>query len=424
MSQSGRARETIALALDAAGSIRSDYWRAHRFILIAQVQAEAGALGEARACIARAIADGATSFARSLRAAAAAQAGAGDFGGALVTAGAIGSDALRNWSLADIVHAQAEAGDDDGALATAERIEKPYFRMLAMHNTATARAERGDIRGATRAAEGILEIFHRALGQFLWRDAEILYSDSLKAIADAHVAVGAYEQALSLAAEMPDPLPVVATHAAVAMARISEGDLDTAQITAEGMCTGRHLRYADDCVVVLARLASAYATNGDPVSAAETVRTATRIADRIIYFPDRARAFTAIWKARNRIGDAPAARRQAFEAALAAARDSDNTEARIDEFIVLASVAARIGEQEDATRSLSAAWTQVGRFEGLDARASALVKIAAALARAGEAERARQGFSEALQSAAHIKESYRRAAVLVEIASALAAHGP
>ena len=423
MGQSGRARETLALALDAAGSIRSDYWRAHRFILIAQVQAEVGALAEARASISRAIADGAAPFAHSLREAAAAQAGAGDFESALATAQAIGSDTLRNWSMADIVQMQAGAGDDDGALVTVQRIEKPYFRMLAMHHIAAARAEAEDIDGAMRAAEGILEIFNGALGQFLARDAEILYSDSLKAIADAHLAAGAYGQALSLAAQMPDPLPVVTTHAAVAMAKISEGDLDTARITAGGICEGRHLRYGDDCVEVLASLASAYAAKGDPEAAAETVRTATRIADRIIYFPDRARAFTAIWKTRNRIGDAPAARRQAFEAALAAAGDSDDTEAGIDELIVLASVAAPIGEREDATRAFSAAWTLAGRFEDLEARASALVKIAAALARAGETERARQGFSEARQSAAHIKEPYRRAAVLVEIASALAAHG-
>ena len=190
------------------------------------------------------------------------------------------------------------------------------------------------------------------------------------------------------------------------------------------MCTGRHLRHADDCVAVLAGLASAYAGKGDREAAAETIGAATRIAHRIIYFPDRARAFTAIWKARNRIADAPAARRQAFEAALDAAGDTDDAGVGIDEFIVLASTAARIGVREDATRAFSAAWTLARRFDDLDARATASGKIAAALARAGEAERARQGFSEALQSAAQIKESYRRAAVLVDIASGLAAHGP
>ena len=423
MGQSGPARETIALALDATGSIRSDYWRAHQVILIARVQAEAGTLAEARESIAQAIADGAASFAHALRAAASAQGAGGDFEGALVTARAIRSDSLRNWSLADIARAQAKTGDYDGALVTVERIEKAYFRMLATHHIAAVRADEGDLGGAMHAAEGILEIFNGALGQFLARDAEILYSDSLKAIADVHLAAGSYEEALSVAALMPDPLPVVATHGAVAMAQISTGDLNAARVTAEGMCVGRHLRYGDDCVEVLASLSSAYAAKGDPEAAAETIRTATRVADQIIYYPDRGRAFTAIWEAYNRMGDIEAAR-QAFTVAFAAAGDTDDTEARIDEFIALASTAARIGEGENGDRAFTAARNLAARLEDPDTRASALVKAAVALAKAGETERALRLFSDGLRASASIEDSNRGVVVLVGIASALSAHGP
>lgn len=421
--ESNRAWGTLSQAISATGTIRSGYWRAHRLILIAQVQIAGGALPEARASIAAANAHSAAAFGHSLRETAAAQAGAHDFDGALVTAQAIRGDSLRDSSLTDIVEAQARAGDYDGALVTAERIGKPYFRMLAMHHMATVRAEEGDLGGAMRAAEGILEIFHGALGQFLWRDAEILYSDSLKVIAEAHVAAGAYEEALSLAAQMPDPLPDVTTHGAVAMAQISAGDLDAARVTAEGMYTGRHLRYGDDCVEVLASLASAYAAKGDPDAAKEAIGTATRIADQIIYYPDRARAFTSIWKARALLGEIEAAG-QAFEGALAAAGDTDDVEARIGEFIAVATTAARIGERKDEDRAFAAARNLAARIEDPPTRASALAKAAVALAKAGETERALRLFSGAFQAAASIEEPNRSVVVLVEIASALAAHKP
>ena len=66
--------------------------------------------------------------------------------------------------------------------------------------------------------------------------------------------------------------------------------------------------YADDCVEVLASLAWAYAQAGDRGVASEAVEAAARIADRIIYYPDRSRAFTAMWKARILMGDVEDAR--------------------------------------------------------------------------------------------------------------------
>ena len=170
-------------------------------------------------------------------------------------------------------------------------------------------------------------------------------------------------------------------------------------------------------------MASAYAAMCDSEAAAGTIGTATGIANQIIYHPDRARAFTAIWEARTRMGDVSSAR-QAFERALAAAGDADDLNARIDELIVLGSTAARIAQSEDAARAFSAVRNLAARIEEPAPRASALVKAAAALAQAEESEQALRLFSEALQASASIVDSYRSAVALVEIASALADHGP
>ena len=420
-----RAWRTLSQALAVTGTIRSDYWRAHQLILIAQVQAAAGAVAAARASIAAATADGAgSSLGHALRESAAAQAAAGDFEGAVATASAIGSDSLRDSTFADIAGAQANAGDDAGALVTVERIEKTYFRMLAMNRLGWARAGKGNIEGAERAAERILELWEGALEEFLGRDTEILYSDTLEAIAKAHVAAGAYKKALSLAANMPDPLSIVDTHAAVATAQISAGALKPARITAQAMCTGRHLRYGDDCVEVLTGLASAYARAGDREAASEAVEAAAQIADRIIYYPDRTRAFTAIWKARILIGDVEDTR-QAFDIAIDAADDTDDMEARRHELVSLALTAARTGKHDQAARAFSAARTTAAQTADADRRATAVAKTAVALAQAGKTGKARQMFSEALAAAASIQnDPYRNVAVLAEIAVAIASVRP
>ena len=419
MNEPDRARWTLARALAAAGTIGSEYWRAHQLILIAQLQGAAGALAEARKSIAAARGVGSV-FGQSLRECAAVQAGAGDFEGALATARAIRSESLRNWSIADIVRAQVRAGDDGGALVTAQRIDKTYFRMLAMYHIGSARAENGDSDGALRAAERILEIWLGAPGEFLGRDAEILYSDTLKAIAEAHVAAGEYEEALSLAAEMPDPLPDVTTHGAVAMALLSAGDLDLARTTAEAMCTGRHLRYGDDCVKVLAALASEYAAANAPDAASETVVAASRIAEQIIYYPDRSRAFAAVWRAQTRAGNAEGAR-GAFAIALAAAADTDDVEDRVDELISLASTTAQLGGHSEAARALAEAASAAVRIEAPRVRANALARTGAATAQTNNREGARRLFSEALTTAAALEHDLlRRVTILAEIALALA----
>lgn len=425
MNEPDRARRTVARALSTAATIGSDYWRAHQLILIAQVQGAAGALAEARKSIAAATVDRAgSSFGLSLRECAAAQAAAGDFEGALVTAQAIRSESLRNGSFADIVRAQARSGDDSGALVTVQRIEKTYFRMLAMYHIGTARAEAGDTNGAMRAAESILDIWLGALGEFLWRDAEILYSDTLMAVAEAHVAAGQYEEALSLAAEIPDPLPDVITRGAVAMALLSAGNLDAARTAAEGMCWGRHLRYGDDCVKVLAALAPEYAAANAPDAASETVAAASRIAGQIIYYPDRSRAFAAIWQAQTRMGDAEGAR-HAFATALAAAADTDDLEDRADELIFLASTAAELGRFSEADRVFAAATSAAERIEAPRVRANALARTGAARAQTNNREGARQLFSEALRTAAFLEhDPLQRVTILADIASALAAIEP
>ena len=131
------------------------------------MQATAGALREVRKSPAEATANSNTSsLSQALHESAVAQASAGDFDGALLTAQVIRSAGFRDSTLADIAGVQANAGDNTGAIATMEHIEKTYFRMLVMYHVGIARAKRGNIGGATSAAARIQELWRGASDEF------------------------------------------------------------------------------------------------------------------------------------------------------------------------------------------------------------------------------------------------------------------
>ncbi len=395
--QQDAARETLAKAVAEIDSITQKYWRDEMLILLSRVQAKAGEIKAARASVARATADASVSWLDGqLRETALAQARAGDFKGALVTAQTIVTEHFRGLAFSGIAGEQARAGDETGANFTANRIQGAHERMIAMHFMGSAWAEAGEINRAMNAAEKIREIQDESA--CCSREMEILYSDTLGMIAEAHAAAGSYGKALSLTAKMLDPLPIVSTHAAVAEAQISDGDLETARDTVETICENWFLSHGDYCVEALTGLVLAYAAAGDSETASAVMAESMRTADQLVYDSDRETAFAAIWKAQIRIGNADEIPRIFYTALAAAAAGGDKKErARDYTFLALTAMQAashRKAVHKEAAHAFSLALEAAEQIEYPALKAETLAETAVGLARAEKLKRARQGIRD------------------------------
>ena len=244
------------------------------------------------------------------------QAELGDVESALVTARNLPTGNARGRSLAEIADVQSAAGDLAGALVTAESIEHTYFRMLAMYFIGIARAGKGDIAGAWDTVGEIVGTWDRARdGKAGSRDVTILQADTVVAIMDAHLAAGRFADALEATEGISDDFAFIETKAAIAGAQIAAGRLDAARATEDAMCRKR--RFGRQCVVVLARLATARASLRRVGEAREILAFAATIAGRTLLQENRSRAFLALYAVNRRMEDASGAGR-AFESAATA----------------------------------------------------------------------------------------------------------
>ena len=473
MGDTGEARKTFSRAVAAVESITSisdypdiRYSSLGGFVEIAKMQIAAGALQEARQTLARAAqarqsrylhsnffwspdwlsdrSGGLPLFLDLVRA----QAEAGDVAGALVTIRTILGDEgarefVEHWggSLADslfraladqrfralarVAAVQAAAGDDPGALVTAGEIESGRYRMEAMRHIGIARAKRGDVAGAWDAARKI-RLDSRLRDDMGARDVGLAQAGIIDAIAEAHMVKGEFEKALAAAMDkgMVDDLTLIKVRMAVAKARIAAGHFDAARGGAEAICD-RDGSYRRHCVEVLADLAAALAAAGSADASREVASRALAEADRVVYDPDRARAFIAAYTALMRAGDVEAARR-AFSSALAATvewndayrQPEEFVRWRAEEFVRMEAAAVREGDFDSADRVLAAS-------DHVDERVQALVRTGLAWTRAGDTDIARTMFSRAVAEAtttrgSSMRLSYRRAKTLAGIAFALA----
>ena len=418
LDEKARAREMFSRALSSANHIVASHSRAKSLIEIAKTQVAAGALQEARDTFARSDIGKNAWYFPDLRKIVRMQAEAGDASGALHTARSIPNGNERAWALAEIAATQATTGDVAGAGVTAKGIQHAYFRMVAMHHIGVVRAQNGDIAGAWDAVGEIVEIWKNdRSGRAGSRDATILQADTVQSIMETHIRAGRFKDALAATEGVADQFAFVEAHAAVARAQISVGVLDDARITAKAMCGGHH--YAGHCVEVLAELAAALDSTGRGKDAQDILSWAQDVAQRITYYRNRSRAFTALHTAKMKMGDLEDARRK-FTLALNAAAEINYASERAERFIEMGVAAVRMGDNQSATHAFSDALTAASELEGVHERVETLVRIGLAQKQEGHIHNARETFSSAVAFTGAIESVSQRAKLFAGIAFALA----
>ena len=412
----GGARETFSRA--EATAIEAGYFRAKALLEVAKMQIAAGALPEARQTLARA--DLARSY-RTLRALpelVRAQAEAGDFTGALVTARTIPGDehpAMRAKALVHVAAVQAAAGDEPGALVTAGGIESQHYRMRAMRHIGAARAERGDVAGAWDAVRAIQdEIWFnpRLRDDTDGRGVTLVQAATIAAIAHAHIARGELGEASAAvrSEEMEDDFTYMEVRAAIVKARIAAGSPDAVRGGVEALCELAvwESDYYGHCAEALADLAAALSAAGRNDASREAASRALDVAGRAVYDPDITRAFAAAYTALMRAGEAEEARR-AFSSALAAAT-AEGVYGRAEALLRLGVAAAREGDSGSAER-----WAA---RDGVGVRTLVLAGLAGM--RAGHADAARVLLSRAVAATTSPEGGGWHVKALAEVAYALA----
>ena len=419
MGDTGGARETFSRAVAAADGIDDGHVRSAALVEVAKMQVAAGALPEARQTLSRAnLADNVWNTLLDLPELVRAQAEAGDVAGALVTARTIPGDRYPGaWALAEVAAVQA-AGDVSGALVTAEGIESAHYRMEAMQSIGIARARGGDVAGAWDAVRTIRDeiwLNSRLRDDTGARDVTLAVAGTIAAIAEAHIAKGEFKKALAAAGaeEMKDDFTFRQVRVAIVKGQIAAGHFDAARRGAEELCDTNY-RHIDQCAEVLADLAAALAAGGSPDESREAASMALNAADRVVYNPDRTRAYIAAYTALMRVDDGAAAQR-AFSSALAATEAIESADERAEEFIGMVEAAAREGDSDSAGRVSSRALA--ARDEN---GYQVLASMGLAGIRAGDAGIARANFSRAVAMVTAIETAYARARALADIAFVLA----
>ena len=426
------ARKTLSLALAAADQIESDDSKLGMLSAIAEAHGSAGELQRAAEIVLKAreiyarigpASDYGSSV--DLRCLVAAQVEAGDIEGALRTAQVIGDkdDYGRARALADIASALAAAGDVAGAFATEEHIRGAFLRIVVVTHVGVALAEAGDIAGATRAAARITEINEEEIWGPAYTEATIYRSFIFGAIVDAHIAAGAFDQALGALEKIERSYQIANAAVAIAEAQIAAGDLDAARAATDTVCEFR--RRNDRCVEALSALAAAHASAGNIEQARALVSLAWEESEWTRYCPERIRAIVALWKAQMGMGDVQGGRK-AFAEALAVARSIDTDSERVEELPALGGAAAQMGEHESAAQAFSQAMEAAGDIEDSSGhtavkRANAFKNISNKRAQAGDWRGAQEAFSRALLNAARLTDDdHWRVLLFRAIASAMA----
>jgi tetratricopeptide (TPR) repeat protein len=369
-----------------------------------------------------------------------AQADAGDFDGALVSARRIDYLGSRAEALCDISAAQARAGHFAAGVATAREIGDEYGekekKLNQLRILAKMQAEAGDLRGAIEAATGI--------------EHDVTRDDALRDIAVSLAQSHQFDSALDTVQMIQDEATRAGALVDIALARAAAGDLDQARseftfaldlitgaldrITSNTQRrTGQRLimnssgrledvsdptseldefnstlaagREAEPFWKVIEKLAVARAQAGDFASAFETV-------ERLKYDLVKARVLREIAVAQLRAGN-PDEARSTFAEALQLDGGSTLNRLTPDEAsLVNLSTAVAAAKEKCNPMFLSMrlgdialAFTKLGDLSaGLSCasnvsdwseRSDLLRKIAAALAEAGDLKRARVVFSEA-----------------------------
>ena len=234
---------------------------------------------------------------------------------------------------------------------------------------------------------------------------------------DAHLAAGRFADALEATEGISDDFAFIETHAAIAGAQIAAGRLDAARATADAMCRKR--RYGRQCVVVLARLATAQASLRRVGEVREILAFAATIAGRTLLQENRSRAFLALYAVNRRMEDAAGAGR-AFESAMTAANRIEKRNERATAFTRIAVAATRGGDRANAPHAVSGALTAVAAIDGARKRVRAFLRVGLALRKVGHAQGARLAFSRAVASALAAESASRRALALADTGFALA----
>ena len=413
-----KAKEVLIGALEGSERIVLSRFRAWSLVTIAKGQMAVGALEAARQTLARADLTRNANYFWDLYETVRMQAELGDVEGALVTARNLPAGNGRGRSLAEVADVQSAAGDLAGALVTAESIEHTYFRMLAVYSIGIARAGKGDIAGAWDAVGEIVGIWDRARdGKAGSRDVTILQADTVAAIMDAHLAAGRFADALEATEGISDDFAFIETHAAIAGAQIAAGLLNATRATADAMC--RKHRYGRQCVVVLARLATAQASLRRVGEAQEILAFAATIAERTLLEENRSRAFLALYAVNRRMEDTAGAG-QAFESAMTAANRIEKKNERATAFTGIAVATTRGGDRANARRAVSGALEAAAAIDDARKRVRAFLRVGLALREAMHAQGTRLAFSRAVASALATGSAPRRAVALADIGYALA----
>ena len=342
--------------LEVVRGLPDDYNRAAALSRLAEAQARAGEVADAKD-IAREISDSGIS-ASAFSGIAQAQAEVGDIAGAMDTARGISDGDALAWAFGGIAKAQARAGDIAGATETARGISNDDRRASAFSGIAQAQAEVGDIAGAMDTARGISDSRSRG------------YAFMGIALAQA--------EADDIAGAMDTARGISYSHARLsAFILISNAQAGAGDIAIAGaMDTARGISDSDDRAWAFVDVARARARAGD-------ISGAKEIARGIEGF-QRAFAFSSIARAQAEAGDIAGAKDTARGIS-----DSGDHESAFSGIAEAQAEAGDISGAKDTARGISDGFW----------RAIAFSSIAGAQVGAGDAQGAGQSLLEALNSA-------------------------